>query len=80
MICGVRCNKSTRDDDLNTLYATHHLISGSRNVRVMSVLEGSRNTRHQARLSAEPPHIVIGNADIVCKLVQVSLYMRAAVF
>eukprot|EP01084_Bolivina_argentea_P117161 208113_1 len=37
----------------------------------MSVLEGSRNTRHQARLSAEPPHIVIGNADIVCKLVQI---------
>eukprot|EP01084_Bolivina_argentea_P117159 208109_1 len=45
-------------------------LAGSRNVRVMSVLEGSRNTRHQARLSAEPPHIVIGNADIVCKLVQ----------
>ncbi len=47
---------------------------------MMSVLEGSRKNRHRAWLSAEPPHVIIGTADNICKLVQVSLYMRAAVF
>ncbi|CAM9779146.1 unnamed protein product, partial [Choristocarpus tenellus] len=38
-------------------------------IQVMSVLEGSRNTRQKAWAWADPPHIVIGNPDSLSHLV-----------
>lgn len=61
------------DDEAGSSIATSitPTVNGTSNkILVMSLLEGSKNTRQKAWVLAEPPHVVIGNPLALSRLVE----------
>jgi len=64
-------NADDEEADSSTATIFTPTVNGTRNkILVMSLLEGSKNTRQKAWVLAEPPHVVIGNPLALSRLVE----------